>query len=311
MAGPSCSTILNRRGRKAIFDLQRRSSMAQRKALGRGLSALLGTSDLVTEQLREIDIDRILPNSHQPRKNFNEDGLNELADSIREHGVVQPIVVRALDDGFFQLIAGERRWRASQRAGLIRIPAVVREANEHAALEIALIENLQREDLNPIEEAQAYNQLIVEFGMTQEEVARRVGKNRATIANMLRLLRLPPEVQQWLRENRLSTGHAKALLSLSDLNAILDSARKIIQGNYSVRQAEMLVARYSSGAQDGSETGAIVVDPNVKAAIHALEQALGTKVTVQESNGKGKIEIHFFSFEEMNRLYEGLLRAKF
>jgi len=285
--------------------------MAQRKALGRGLSALLGTSDLVTEQLREIDIDRILPNSHQPRKNFNEDGLNELADSIREHGVVQPIVVRALDDGFFQLIAGERRWRASQRAGLIRIPAVVREANEHAALEIALIENLQREDLNPIEEAQAYNQLIVEFGMTQEEVARRVGKNRATIANMLRLLRLPPEVQQWLRENRLSTGHAKALLSLSDLNAILDSARKIIQGNYSVRQAEMLVARYSSGAQDGSETGAIVVDPNVKAAIHALEQALGTKVTVQESNGKGKIEIHFFSFEEMNRLYEGLLRAKF
>ena len=285
--------------------------MAQRKALGRGLSALLGTSDLVTEQLREIDIDRILPNSHQPRKNFNEDALNELADSIREHGVVQPIVVRTLGDGFFQLIAGERRWRASQRAGLIRIPAVVREANEHAALEIALIENLQREDLNPIEEAQAYNQLILEFGMTQEEVARRVGKNRATIANMLRLLRLPPEVQQWLRENRLSTGHAKALLSLSDLNAILDSARKIIQGNYSVRQAEMLVARYSRGAEDGSETGATIVDPNVKAAIHALEQALGTKVTVQESNGKGKIEIHFFSFEEMNRLYEGLLRAKF
>ena len=167
--------------------------------LGRGLSALLGTSDLATEQLREIDIDRILPNSHQPRKNFDEDGLNELADSIREHGVVQPIVVRALEDGFFQLIAGERRWRASQRAGLVRIPAVVREASEHAALEIALIENLQREDLNPIEEAQAYNQLILEFGMTQEEVARRVGKNRATIANMLRLLRLPPEVQQWLR----------------------------------------------------------------------------------------------------------------
>jgi ParB family chromosome partitioning protein len=285
--------------------------MAQRKALGRGLSALLGTSDLATEQLREIDVDRILPNSHQPRKNFDEDGLNELADSIREHGVVQPIVVRALEDGFFQLIAGERRWRASQRAALTRIPAVVREASEHAALEIALIENLQREDLNPIEEAQAYNQLILDFGMTQEEVARRVGKNRATISNMLRLLRLPPEVQQWLRENRLSTGHAKALLSLSDLNAILDSARKIIQGNYSVRQAEMLVARYSSGAQDGCEAGATVVDPNVKAAIHALEQALGTKVTVQENNGKGKIEIHFFSFDEMNRLYEGLLRAKF
>ena len=285
--------------------------MAQRKALGRGLSALLGTPDLETDHLREIDIDRILPNSHQPRKNFDEDTLNELANSIREHGVVQPIVVRPLDDGFFQLIAGERRWRASQRAGLSKIPAVIREAGEHSALELALIENLQREDLNPMEEAQAYERLIADFGMTQEEVARRVGKNRATIANMLRLLRLPPEVQQWLRENRLSTGHAKALLSLSDLNAILDSARKIIQGNYSVRQAEMLVSRYSRNGKNDSPDAAEVLDPNVKAAIHALERALGTKVTVQENGGKGKIELHFFSLEEMNRLYEGLLRAKF
>src|SRR5207247_7924129 len=178
--------------------------------------------------------------------------------------LVQPVVVRPLDDGFFQLIAGERRWRAAQRAALVRIPAVIREAGQHDTLESALIENLQREDLNPIEEAQAYERLIVDFGMTQEEVARRVGKNRTTIANMLRLLRLPPEVQQWLRENRISTGHAKALLSLSDLNEILDSARKIIQGNYSVRQAETLVARYSSGAGDGSEPGATVIDPNVK-----------------------------------------------
>jgi ParB family chromosome partitioning protein len=273
----------------------------------------LGTPDLETDQLREIDIDRILPNSHQPRKNFDEDALNELANSIREHGVVQPIVVRPLDDGFFQLIAGERRWRAAQRAGLTRVPAVVREAGEHAALEIALIENLQREDLNPMEEAQAYERLIADFGLTQEEVARRVGKNRATIANMLRLLRLPPEVQQWLRENRISTGHAKALLSLSDLSAILDTAKKIIQGNYSVRQAEVLVARYSKNGvvKDGPAGSPDSVDPNVAAAIHTLEQALGTKVTVQESGGKGKIEIHFYSFEEMNRLYEGLLRAKF
>ena len=287
--------------------------MAQRKALGRGLSALLGTPDLETpESLREIDIDRILPNSHQPRKNFDEAALNELADSIREHGVVQPVVVRPLDDGFFQLIAGERRWRASQRAGLYRIPAVIREAGEHDALELALIENLQREDLNPIEEAQAYERLISDFGLTQEDVARRVGKNRATIANMLRLLRLPTEVQQWLRENRLTTGHAKALLSLSDLNAILDSARKIIQGNYSVRQAEMLVSRYTTdGGLKEDAVAAETEDPNVKAAIHALEQVLGTKVTVHESGGKGKIEIHFFSLEEMNRMYEGLLRAKF
>jgi ParB family chromosome partitioning protein len=287
--------------------------MAQRKALGRGLSALLGTPDLETpETLREVDIDRILPNSHQPRKNFDEDALNELADSIREHGVVQPIVVRPLDDGFFQLIAGERRWRAAQRAGLYRIPAVIREAGEHAALEVALIENLQREDLNPIEEAQAYERLITDFGLTQEDVSRRVGKNRATVANMLRLLRLPPEVQQWLRENRLSTGHAKALLSLSDLNAILDSAKKIIQGSYSVRQAEMLVSRYTANGGVKEESGAAETeDPNVKAAIHALEQVLGTKVTVHESGGKGKLEIHFYSAEEMNRLYEGLLRAKF
>jgi ParB family transcriptional regulator, chromosome partitioning protein len=286
--------------------------MAQRKALGRGLNALLGTPDLETDQLREIDTDRIIPNSHQPRKNFDEDALNELANSIREHGIVQPIVVRPLEDGFFQLIAGERRWRASQRAGLARLPAVVRVAAENSALELALIENLQREDLNPMEEAQAYERLITDFGLTQEEVARRVGKNRATIANMLRLLRLPPEVQQWLRENRLTTGHAKALLSLSDLDAILDSAKKIIQGNYSVRQAETLVARYANNSlKDDPAGGRGAVDPNVKAAIHALEQALGTKVTVQESGGKGKIELHFFSFEEMNRLYEGLLRAKF
>jgi len=287
--------------------------MAQRKALGRGLSALLGSTEVEPEQLREIDLDRILPNSHQPRKNFDEETLNELADSIREHGVVQPILVRALEEGFFQLIAGERRWRASQRAGLVRIPAVIRDTTDHSALELALIENLQREDLNPMEEAQAYERLITDFGMTQEEVARRVGKNRATVANMLRLLRLPLEVQQWLRENRLTTGHAKALLSLSDLSAILETAKKIIQGNYSVRQAEMLVSRYADrcSGQDDPVGRHGHVDPNVKVAIHALEQALGTKVTVQENGGKGKIELHFYSFEEMNRLYEGLLRAKF
>jgi ParB family transcriptional regulator, chromosome partitioning protein len=287
--------------------------MAQRKALGRGLGALLGTSELDVEQLREIDIDRILPNSQQPRKNFDEESLEELANSIRQHGVVQPIVVRALDDGFFQLIAGERRWRASQRAGLTRLPAVVRQAGEHDTLEIALIENLQRQDLNPLEEAQAYERLIVDFGMTQDEVAGRVGKNRATVANMLRLLKLPPEVQQWLRDNKLSTGHAKALLSLSEPDAILDAAKRVIQGNLSVRQAEMLTARIAKGESqpDGSASDSEPIDPNVKAAIRALEQIVGTKVAIHERGGKGKIEIHFYSFEEMNRLYEGLLRTKF
>src|SRR5688572_27311760 len=180
--------------------------MAQRKALGRGLSALLGspTPESLpdsTEQLREIDIDRIVPNAQQPRKHFNEEGLNELADSIRAHGLIQPVVVQPLPDNFYELIAGERRWRAAQRAGLMKLPALVRD-QEGSSLEIALIENLQREDLNPIEEAQAYERLIVDFGLTQEEVARRVGKNRVTITNMLRLLRLPPEVQQWIGEDR-------------------------------------------------------------------------------------------------------------
>ena len=289
--------------------------MAQRKALGRGLSALLGTptpeTEVDTEKLREIDIDRIVPNTQQPRKYFNEEALNELADSIRAHGLIQPIIVQPLPDNLFQLIAGERRWRAAQKAGLMRLSAVVRDSTSDASLEIALIENLQREDLNPIEEAQAYEKLIVEFGLTQEEVARRVGKNRVTITNMLRLLRLPPEVQQWISEDRLTTGHAKALLSLSDLSSILDVARKIIQGSYSVRQAEMLVSRLGKGGtQDATETSE-AVDPNVKAAIHALEQALGTKVTIQESHGKGRIELHFFSPEEMHRLYDGLMKVRF
>lgn len=287
--------------------------MAQRKALGRGLSALLGTPELEGDPYREIDVDRILPNALQPRKNFDTEELNELAESIRMHGVIQPIVVSPLQDGFFQLIAGERRWRAAQRVGLSRVPAVIRDSHEESALEVALIENLQRQDLNPIEEARAYERLIIEFGLTQEEAARRVGKSRATISNMLRLLRLPTEVQEWLQENRLTTGHAKALLSLSDLNAILDSARKIIQSDYSVRQAEVLVSRYSKDpvetthAREPSE----VLDPNVKAAIHMLEQRLGTKITIQEREGKGRIEIHFYSLEEMNHLYEGLLQIRF
>jgi ParB family chromosome partitioning protein len=262
-----------------------------------------------SQGLREIDIDRIVPNTQQPRKHFAEEALNELADSIRVHGVIQPIVVQPLPDNLFQIIAGERRWRAAQRAGLMRLPAVVRESVLDSSLEIALIENLQREDLNPIEEAQAYEKLIADFGLTQEEVARRVGKSRAAITNMLRLLRLPPEVQQWISENRLSTGHAKALLALSDLAAGVEVAKKIIQGGFSVRQAESLVSRH--GKEQRAAESAQTMDPNVKAAIHALEQAVGTKVTISESKGKGTIELHFFSHEEMHRLYEGLIRARF
>jgi len=263
-----------------------------------------------SDKLRDLDIDRIVPNTQQPRKHFNEESLNELADSIRAHGLIQPIIVQALPDNFYELIAGERRWRAAQRAGLLKLPAVVREGAD-SSLELALIENLQREDLNPIEEALAYEKLIIEFGLTQEEVARRVGKNRVTITNMLRLLRLPAEVQQWISENQLTTGHAKALLSLSDLSSVVDVARKIIQGSYSVRQAEMLVSRYGKSDAKDAQVGLEEVDPNVKAAIHSLEQTLGTRVTIQENHGKGRIELHFFSSDEMHRLYDGLMKVRF
>ncbi len=283
---------------------------AQRKALGRGLSALLGTPDLESDRLREIDIDRIIPNADQPRKSFNVSGLDDLAASIRIHGVVQPIVVRSLQDGVFQIVAGERRWRAAQKAGLARVPALVRETHQHQALELALVENVQREDLNPIDEAQAYQRLLSEFGLKQDELAERVGKSRATIANMLRLLKLPGEVQLWLQDGKLTVGHAKALLSLTDAEEILAAAQEMIRGNYSVRQAEALVNRPGRPKREKGKTGTDI-DPNVRAAIRGLERALATKVTIRQSGNKGKIEIHFHSKDELDRLYNGLLQARF
>jgi ParB family chromosome partitioning protein len=281
----------------------------QRKALGRGLSELLGTPDPEPNQLRNIDIDQIIPNATQPRKGFDDDSLDELAASIREHGVVQPVVVRPVGDGVFELVAGERRWRAAQKAGLDRVPAVVRQTEQHQSLELALVENIQREGLNPIDEAHGYERLMSEFGLTQEEVAKRVGKSRASVANMLRLLKLPGEVQQWLLEGRLTTGHAKALLSIADPDAVVASAREMIRGKLSVRQAEALARSGTdrsprSASQEGT-------DPNVRAAIMELERVLGTRVTLHESRGKGRLEIHFHSRDELERLYGGLLAARF
>ena len=210
----------------------------------------------------------------------------------------------------FQIVAGERRWRAAQMAGLARIPALVRETHEHQALELALVENVQREDLNPIDEAQGYQRLLSEFGLTQEELAKRVGKRRATIANLLRLLKLPGEVQLWLQDGKLTVGHAKALLSLTETDAILAAAQEMIRGNYSVRQAEALVTPpgKARGVKGRAASGG---DPNVRAALAGLERALGTKVTIRQSGSKGKIEIHFHSKDELDRLYNGLLQARF
>ena len=283
---------------------------AQRKALGRGLSALLGTPDLEPDRLREIDVDRIIPNPNQPRNTFDRDGLEELASSIRIHGIIQPIVVRTLQDGVFQIIAGERRWRSAQIAGLHRVPAVVRESEEHHTLELALVENLQREGLNPIDEARAYQRLLSEFNLKQEAIAERVGKSRASVANILRLLKLPEKVQEWLLADKLTVGHAKALLALVDDAAMLEVASEIIKERYSVRQAEALVSRSAGPGKKGREK--LSEDPNVRAALVALERALGTKVTIQQSGkGKGKIEIHFHSQAERDRLYNGLVEARF
>ncbi len=285
----------------------------QRKALGRGLSALLGTPDLESDRLRDIDIDRIVPDPNQPRTSFDKTGLEELAASIRTHGVVQPIVIRPLQDGVFQIVAGERRWRAAQLAGLERMPALVRDTHEHHALELALVENLQREDLNAIDQARAYQRLLSEFSLTQEKLASRVGKSRASVANTLRLLKLPEEVQTWLQEGVINAGHAKALLSLPDADAILESAREIIKGSYSVRQAEALVSKPKPEPESSASVENPAEDPNVRAAIRALERALGTKVAIRQpgGKGKGKIEIHFHSQGELNRLYNGLIETRF
>ncbi len=210
----------------------------------------------------------------------------------------------------FQIIAGERRWRSAQIAGLHRVPAVVRESEEHHTLELALVENLQREGLNPIDEARAYQRLLSEFNLKQEAIAERVGKNRASVANILRLLKLPEKVQEWLLADKLTVGHAKALLALVDDAAMLEVASEIIKEGYSVRQAEALVSRSAGSGKKSREK--LPEDPNVRAALVALERALGTKVTIQQSGkGKGKIEIHFHSQAERDRLYNGLVEARF
>lgn len=284
----------------------------ERKALGRGLSELLGSPEPEGRQYREIEIDRIVPSTTQPRKSFDSNSLDELGASIREHGLIQPIVVRAVGDGLFELVAGERRWRAAQRAGLTRLPALVREAESHHALELALVENIQRENLNPLDEARAYERLLSEFGLTQDEIARRVGKNRASVANSLRLLRLPGEVQQWLVDGRLSVGHAKVLLSLGEPDAMVAAGREILRGQLSVRQAEALVSRGGAGSgSSGEARPATSADPNVKAALMELERVLGTRVGIREKRGKGQLEIHFHSQAELERLYGGLLTVRF
>lgn len=283
-----------------------------RKALGRGLGALLSsdlTIDLVSEP-SEVDVDSIVPGPMQPRTNFDEAALEGLANSIRSHGVVQPLLVRRQGDNY-ELIAGERRWRAAKLAGLSRVPVVVKEVLDKDLLEIALIENIQREDLNPIEEALAYQKLIESVGLTQEALASRVGRDRSYITNYLRLLRLPDDLQQLVKDGRLSTGHARTLLGLPQADLQRRIARQVIDGGLSVRATEQLVRKAAEEKPSKPSETPRTPDPNIRAAETKLRRALGTQVRIVQlsADGRGKVEISFFSRQDLSRIYDLLLNS--
>jgi ParB family chromosome partitioning protein len=295
-------------------------------ALGRGLGALLGGSAVARPPLtpvesnpvhialapdpgglvKNVPLSRIVPCPFQPRKDFSAEALGELAASIREQGIVQPLIVRERQ-GHLELIAGERRWRAAQMLGLAEVPVLIRQAEDRDVLELALIENLQRENLNPIEEAQGYSQLIEQFQLTQEEVALKVGKSRAVVANALRLLKLPLAVQSYLREGRLSVGHAKVLLGLTGEKQQTAAAERILREALNVRQTESLVAQLQAreaSALKPAPAAAPLKDAHVGSLENQLRERLGTKVQLRYSKGKGAVEIAFYSDAELERILQ-------
>src|SRR2546421_12554795 len=278
-----------------------------RKALGRGLSALLSDKPgTASEEFIEIDIDLIEPNHLQPRTRFDEAQLEELANSIKLNGVVQPILTRRLSGARYQIVAGERRWRAAQRAGIERIPAIVREIPDEKMLELALIENIQRQELNAIEEAYAYKRLIEMLGLTQEMVAQRVGRDRTFITNYLRLLRLPEDIQQLVEAEKLSMGHARALLGVDDPGIQRKLAKSVIDKGLSVRQTERTIKKIINGTEPSASISTYIKeDANLKSAEDKLRRKLSSKVhIVTQKTGGGKIEIEFYDENDLNRLYE-------
>jgi ParB family chromosome partitioning protein len=297
-------------------------------ALGRGLGALLGGSAASTanpaaatarphpaplavpqadarERVQRVPLGRIRPCPFQPRKDFPEETLRELADSIKEQGIVQPLIVRE-HGAYLELIAGERRWRASQLAGLTEVPVIVREADDRAVLELALIENLQRENLNPLEEAQGYAQLASQFNLTQEEVAAKVGKSRAAVANALRLLKLTPLLQGYVRDGRLSVGHAKVILGLDDLKQQQHTAERALKEGLNVRQIEKVVARLllRSPGEHSAPTLPPAADAHIAALENGLRERFGTKVSLRYQQGKGALEILFFNDADLERILQ-------
>jgi len=259
--------------------------------------------------VREIDIDLIDPNPHQPRTRFREESLEELAQSIRTTGVIQPVITRPAGSRF-QLIAGERRWRAAQRAGLHRIPAIVRDVPDSAALEMTVIENLQREDLNPVEQARAFETLITTFGLTQEDAAVRTGKDRTTIANALRLLKLEDQILALLEEGRISAGHGRALLAFENHAPRLNAAQRAADGKLTVRALERLAAR--SQRRTAARQPSAPLDPNTRAALEDLQRELGTRITLHPPRGKqpGQLVIEYHEDRQLYALYDRLKRNK-
>ncbi len=299
-------------------------------ALGRGLGALLSGSPPITnpapiatatdaapaplpdsrDRVQRVPLNKIRATAMQPRKEFSADALKELADSIREQGIVQPLIVRERD-GFFELIAGERRWRAAQLLNLADVPVITREADDRSVLELALIENLQRENLNALEEALGYAQLAEQFQLTQEQIATKVGKSRASVANATRLLKLPAQVQTFIREGRLSVGHAKVILGLADGEIQSLAAERAIKEGLNVRQTEGLVAKLQTRGHkspgDSAKTKAIVpIDSNIGRLEGKLREKFGTKVHIKYAHGKGAVEISFFSDDELQGVLETL-----
>jgi ParB family transcriptional regulator, chromosome partitioning protein len=293
-----------------------------RNALGKGLSALIREPEPVEtpaaapamvapagEAVQQIDIDLIAPGRHQPRTRFREEALEELARSIQASGIIQPLLVRRLGNRY-ELIAGERRWRAAQRAGLQRVPAIVREVADEVALEMTLVENLQREDLNPIEQAAAFARLMQDFHMTQEQIAERTGKDRATIANSVRLLNLETPIQELVEEGKITAGHGRALLAIEDLDLRMDLARRCALGRLTVRQLERLATRRPRAK--AIETSAIV-DPNARAALEELQRKYGTRVSLRANpNGKsGQLIFDYYNNSDLLRLYDELIGTRY
>jgi ParB family chromosome partitioning protein len=276
-----------------------------KKGLGKGLGALIPIIDEKDEKdIQEIDIDEIKPNERQPRKAFDEEKIKELAFSIKEHGVLQPVILRKTKTGY-ELVAGERRWRAAKIAGIEKIPAIIKKITDAEVMQIALIENLQREDLNPVEEAMAYKTLMEEFGMTQEELAGRIGKSRSHIANTVRLLNLEDEIKEMINQGKITAGHARALLSIDESRERIKIAKKIAEENFSVRETEDLIKTYSSKAKEKRNNSKNQeINPAINHIEEQLKKALGTKVKIKGDERRGKIEIDFYSEDELERILE-------